>query len=235
MLLFSSPFIGGLLALSISSAKTNFLKLFLSFSAAFLFSVSITSLLPEIIHSGNEFTGVFVLLGFFLQIVIENFSKGAEHGHLHIEKDHPNGAGTSVLIALCLHSFFEGIPLGAGVFDKATFLPFLLGISLHELPASFTLLALFKAYKKPNSFLWLALIIYSSMAPIGAFAGKIFSDNIINPTYVNYLLALIVGTFLHISTVILFESSNKHVFARSKWIAILIGSAFGVLSIFLSH
>src|SRR3989304_4598152 len=57
-------------------------KLLLSFSGAYLLAISFLHLIPEIFKSTEDnFIGIYILLGFFIQILLEYFSKGIEHGH----------------------------------------------------------------------------------------------------------------------------------------------------------
>ncbi|MCW1953580.1 MAG: ZIP family metal transporter, partial [Flavobacteriia bacterium] len=64
------------------------IKLCLAFSGAFLLAVIIFELFPEIYeHKNPKQMGLFVMLGILLQIILEFFSKGAEHGHVHIDKN----------------------------------------------------------------------------------------------------------------------------------------------------
>ena len=62
--------------------KTN-LKLLLAFSGSFLLSLTVMHLLPEVYESKNGNIGLFIMLGILFQIILEFFSKGAEHGHVH--------------------------------------------------------------------------------------------------------------------------------------------------------
>src|SRR3954468_1871680 len=85
--LFLSVIISGLSVLFINISSKN-LKLLLSFSGAFLFAISVLHLIPEIYSSKTANIGVFILIGFFAQILLEFFSEGIEHGHIHIHKEH---------------------------------------------------------------------------------------------------------------------------------------------------
>ena len=58
------------------------------------------------------------------------------------------------------------------------------------------------------------------MSPLGLFlAGKVA----VFSTYHTEITAFIIGVFLHISTIILFESSENHKFNFQKFVAILAG------------
>ena len=49
---------------------------------------------------------------FLMQTILEFFSKGAEHGHIHTHP-HTKGLPWLLFISLGIHAFFEGIPLAS--------------------------------------------------------------------------------------------------------------------------
>ena len=60
------------------------------------------------------------------------------------------------------------------------------------------------------------------MTPIGT----IIANNIlVDSTYLVYINAIVIGVFLHISTTILFESSDGHSFNLNKILAIVVAVA----------
>ena len=87
------------------------LKLFLAFSGAFLLSTTIFELLPEVYtHLETKQIGLFIMGGILLQILLEFYSKGAEHGHLH-HYDTKTFFPWFLFTSLGIHAFFEGFPL----------------------------------------------------------------------------------------------------------------------------
>ena len=83
-------------------SKTN-LKLLLAFSGSFLLSLTVMHLLPEVYESHNHDVGIFIMMGILFQIILEFFSKGAEHGHVH-GHDKMTQIPWLLFISLC---FFE--------------------------------------------------------------------------------------------------------------------------------
>src|SRR5690606_4303797 len=85
-LLFFSVVAGGALPLLFNINSRVYLQMALSFGGAYLFSITALHLMPETFsHSENQI-GYWVLAGFFLQLILEQFSKGVEHGHIHPHK-----------------------------------------------------------------------------------------------------------------------------------------------------
>ena len=88
--LFGVAFGAGLAAFYLPRINGERYRLILVFAGAYLFSITLTHLLPELFLAASSTTwknipvGVFVLIGFFLQQGLEFFSNGVEHGHIHI-------------------------------------------------------------------------------------------------------------------------------------------------------
>jgi zinc and cadmium transporter len=229
--LFLGAFLSGLIVLVFKIEK-KLLKLLLSFSGAFLFSICILHLLPELYAGGNNSIGFFILAGFFFQILLEFFSNGIEHGHthVHVHAQAENRFPTVILISLCIHSFLEGMPIngtGSG-YNRAL----VTGILLHNIPIAIALMSLFLTTKVRINQALLALFVFACMTPLGALVSSFLGQQQADSTvYSNRIMGLVVGVFLHISTTILFESSDHHRFNLIKFIAILMGAgaAFSIL------
>ncbi len=234
-ILFLSPFLGSMAALNSGRYDEKKLKLLLSFAGAYLFSITIVSLMPEVYSNANKYTGVFILAGFWFQILLEKYSKGIEHGHFHLHdvvKKHVVPFG--IITSMCLHSFLEGIPLGAFMQDNVSISYSLLaGITLHEFPAAFALAVILKGLQINNKVIIGLMVAYSLASPTGAILS--YSLNYSIPDLVfNQFMAFVIGTFLHISTTILFESSEHHKFSTYKTYAVLVGVLLALVVVFSS-
>lgn len=222
---------GGTIGLIIQTEKTQYLKLFLAFSGAFLFSITAVSIIPEVYSAETEFpVGYFILGGFFLQIIIDQFSKGVEHGHLHHHNPN-NKPPYGIFIALSLHAFLEGMAAGSELFTDQVQSSFIFGIALHEIPAAFALITILKASGVRKNFLYTWLVVYASMTIFGSLSSQFalfISEDV--SAYMIYLVAIVIGVFLHISTTILFENTDNHRFSRFKLLAVGIGVLVALLS-----
>jgi len=209
------------------------LNLILSFSAAYLLGITFLHLVPEIYaeaspaskDSAAAATGIFILAGFLLQVIIEFFSEGIEHGHIHVHKHSEPSFPFTMMFALSVHSFIEGMPLSGEVTETKQSLA--AGIILHNIPIAIALMSMFfqSGIKKTTAFFW--LVVFAMMTPLGALAGNFAGDFI----KAEYLMALVVGIFLHISTTILFESGDEHRFNLMKLASIFAGIGLAVLFI----
>jgi zinc transporter ZupT len=200
------------------------LKLFLAFSAAYLLALSFLHLIPGIYVSLTpRNAGLWVLAGFFIQVLLEFFSSGIEHGHAHIHSE-KHKIPMVLLLGLYLHSFIEGLPL-SGIYTEASSkeLSFLMGITLHNIPISIAFAGLLAHQHLSKNKTILYLLILALMAPLGAFVGS-FINTPINSTEI--FTAIVIGIFLHIATTIIFESSEKnHRYHITKLLSILCGVA----------
>jgi zinc and cadmium transporter len=237
LLLFLSVIASGLSVLFINISSKS-LKLFLSFSGAFLFAISVLHLIPELYHPiaiGSEppNIGIFILIGFFAQILLEFFSEGIEHGHIHIHKhDHKaNAFPYAMMVGLSIHSFLEGMPLAGVATDAHRSL--LTGIVLHNIPIAIALMTMLlqSHISKQKAVIW--LLIFALVTPLGTFTSHAIGATVIGnfSAYFDRIMAVVVGIFLHISTTILFESSENHRFNLLKFLVILLGAGIAIISL----
>ena len=202
------------------------LRLLLSFSGAFLLGVAVLHMLPELYAEGGEAMGVWLLAGFLLQVVLEYFSHGIEHGHVHITPG--KTVPLMTLASLCLHSFVEGMPFAEP--DVASDLPFLLGVLLHKMPMAVALATVILRSGIAVGKGWVVLVVFSLSAPLGILAGSSLGP-ILQEDLLRNALGVAIGMLLHISTTIIFESSPEHRFNAARFVAVLIGSALAVLMV----
>ncbi|MBI2966207.1 MAG: ZIP family metal transporter [Bacteroidetes bacterium] len=219
--------------------KDKTIKLLLAFTGAYLLSLSVLKLIPEVYLSGFTDAGFFVLAGFFIQIIIEFFSGGIEHGHIHAHKNSERAFPVTIMTALSVHSFLEGLPLqqASGNTCDCLFPPLLAGIVLHNIPISISLMLMLisAGLKKGLALLWLTL--FALMTPAGVVVGTLLQDQDVAGSLTGevavYSLALVIGIFLHISTTILFETGEEHRFNFNKLIAILLGVGVSIIGLSL--
>lgn len=227
-ILFFFPFLGGIIATITGQEKIKFLKIFLSFSGAFLLSVSVLKLMPEIFDSNLPYVGYFILLGFLFQLFIDYFSKGVEHGHLHFHSFKAN-TYLSVFFALSAHAFMEGIAVGNGMTNVNSHDNLVFSIALHEMPAAFALVIVLLHSKLRKKRIYALLTLYSLMTVFGALFGQFLSE-IVAPEVMVYLTATAIGVFLHISTTIIFETNENHTIGKYKIMAVLMGVFLAIIS-----
>lgn len=239
ILLFGSVVLGGSIALFFPIKTRQTLQLVLSFSGAYILGIIVLHLIPSVFSDANNHSaGLWVLGGFFAQIVLEQLSAGLEHGHIHAPHELTIGFVLSVLLGLSIHAFIEGMPLSYYQSYLETHVHshhsssshYLFGIILHHIPAAFALVNLMLLSKLPRKWVWCCLLTFSAMSPLGAFLAGYFT---LPSHFQTGILAFAIGSLLHIATVILFEmdgSSHMH-FSIKRLVAIVVGIGASLLTL----
>jgi zinc transporter ZupT len=218
-----SVLIGYVIALVLKPKNKTNLKLLLAFSGSFLLSLTVMHLLPDLYkfdaetinHQHSYPAGIYIMLGILFQIILEFFSKGAEHGHVH---GHPNMSHIpwSLFISLCIHAFLEGFPIGHNHSNLA------LGISIHHLPIAIILTTFFLNSQLDKKAIFVFMVTFALMTPLGTVTAHYFTAL---QSYHGQLTAIVIGILFHISSTIIFESSEGHKFNIAKVSMIVIGIA----------
>jgi len=238
LFLIGMPLAGGVLALTFRNLSTASLKLLMSFSGAYLIGITFLSLIPELYHQYSLRIGALILGGFVLQILLDQLSKGLEHGHIHADEPISRWYVWSLMFGLGVHSFLEGIPLSGwehiAVGSDHSHTPLLFGIAVHKVPAAFALGTVLIFSGAGAVRVMMFVVIYALFSPLGALLTEVFYDaNWLSvATSMNMIMAVVIGSFLHISTTILFEAGSKaHTFNVFRLFAILAGAAMAVLTV----
>lgn len=265
-----SVLLGYAVALILKPTNKKSLKLLLAFSGAFLLSLTVLHLLPEVYESTNHTEGahaetvheheghghethtaeahvydehdheapdheahieddghdhnhannpigLYIMAGIVFQIILEYFSKGAEHGHVHGAHDHDHGHSSMpwlLFISLCIHALLEGMPVHHH--NELAW-----GIAIHHFPIAIILTAFFVNSGLNKMAILLFMVAFSVMTPLGTLASgqlEFLAD------YFTEISAVVVGILFHISSTIIFESGENHRFNLAKLLAIILGA-----------
>ena len=240
VVLFFSVFLTGLIFLSKPVKKLINLRLFLVFGGSYLFSLTIIHLLPEVFHHHSDVMtpGYFILIGFFIQLALEHFSRGIEHGHVHVTRDSAPLMSRPVflLISLSIHAFLEGTLLvhpNIMEHDHNTN-ALLIGIVLHKIPAAVALCSVLMAVMENRAKIILYITIFALGSPIGLLLSDyLITVNVLSEDVFLILFAIVSGNFLHISTTIFFETSPEHRLSIKKLLIGILGALIAVVAEFL--
>lgn len=213
--------------------KAKNLRFLLAFSAAYLFTISVTHLLPECYEGTNTKTvGLFILVGFFIQILLEYFSAGIEHGHIHAHSDScKKHLPLGMIAGLYLHSLLEGLPIYQSsnelVADSmlSTQQSLIFGITLHNIPIAIAFVTLLLEHQSNKLKTFLLLVGFALMAPLGCFISYVLNSFGVN-NYDGFLklsFGVVIGIFLHISTAIMFETGENHKYNLAKIMSMIAG------------
>jgi zinc transporter ZupT len=207
-----SVLIGYSIALFLKPKNKTNLKLLLAFSGSFLLSLTVMHLLPDVYESPNNNIGLFIMAGILFQIILEFFSKGAEHGHVH-GHDTIYHIPWLLFISLCIHAFLEGFPVNHH-HNLA------IGIAIHHFPIAIILTTFFINSRLDKKAIFSFMITFAIMTPLGT----VISDYlpVLNEYYYE-ITAIVIGILFHISSTIIFESSEGHKFNIAKVSMIIFG------------
>ena len=240
ILLFITAFGAGIAVFLIPALNKKKFKAILSFSGAYLFSITVIHILPELFHESEQpiKAGIFVLLGFFLQMLLEYFTSGVEHGHIHHHHE-TTAIPFMLLISLAIHSFLEGTllvhPSSVHGGEGANTLMF--GLIMHKMPEAFALMSVLVLQMKNKSTAIFILGLFAMTSPLGMLmSNALFHWNLITKEVFGILFALVAGNFLHISTTIFFESSPEHKFKAKKLLLSASGAGMAIVAeYFMGH
>lgn len=226
IVLIGCVWLGGLAVYVLRGGRLN-IQLPLVFAGSYLFAVTIIHIIPELfsISVRPKEIGIYVLAGFFLQRILEYFSRGIEHGHAHAHGIESHATKISILIALVIHSVLEGALLTheSPFHDQHEGYSLLLGIVLHKMPAAFALMVVLWSSRSK----WLLLLLFSLASP----AGMLLSNFIaMDSSSMIVLFAVVCGSFLHISTTIFVETSPEHSLSWNKTLVSLLGAGLAILA-----
>ncbi|MEJ7647298.1 MAG: ZIP family metal transporter [Chryseolinea sp.] len=250
LVLFLTPLLAGLLIYLVPKNKDTNFKLLLAFAGSYLFAITVIHILPELYraHDDIKFIGLAVLGGFFLQQLLEYFTAGIEHGHMHLHKTqrrsheghehgqhHTHGSKSIsalvLLAALCIHAFLEGAMLAKPTITGTMYNidAILLGIVLHRAPAAFALMTVLAHQLRSRIKALPHLVAFSMAAPVGLLLSTfLVNHEVLSATGLLYVYAVTSGNFLHISTTIVFESSPEHRFNAKRMAVTILGSLLAV-------
>jgi zinc and cadmium transporter len=231
--LLSSIGLGALSVFLFKLYEPQHVKLLNAFTGAYLLCLTVLHLWPELYHGHGGAgapsamrIGVLIMAGFYTQVALDVVSMGVEHGHAH----HLHGRLPFGIVAgLCLHALVEAMALGNEHthYDPASRRLLLWSIVLHNYPVSIALLGMLLQSGMSRGRALGLLGLFAAMAPLG----MTLSGYTALANYSRELMAFVIGIFMHISTTILFESSDIHRFNLAKLGAIIVGTGLAVVSL----
>ena len=237
LILFLSVFVGGGFAFYIQRNNKDILQLVLSFSGAYILGIAVLHLMPYVFEEHSHIIGIWVLGGFFIQMLLDQLSAGVEHGHIHLPKNRTASFALQILLGLSIHAFLEGMPLGGSeAFESSSHNHshnheyLLWGIILHKAPAAFALVLLFLQAKYSKSLIIWFLLLFALMSPLGALSASILDFD----SYTQrIIMAVVIGSFLHIATTIIFEidASQHHRIPLRRILAIAAGTVAAISTV----
>ena len=130
---------GGLAVTRSAKRGLKVIEGFVAFGAGYMLAIALAELVPNALELGGPEAPMFVLLGYLLV----HLSQHTLTQHFHFgEETHrvPHSAGTSALVGLLLHTFFDGVAIASGFLVSPELgLLIFIAIFLHKLPEGVTI------------------------------------------------------------------------------------------------
>jgi zinc and cadmium transporter len=166
---------------------------FVAFGAGFMLSVAIVELLPAALsRSGNAAPGL-VLAGY----LAVHLTQHTITPHFHFgEETHPVSsiAGTSALVGLLLHTFFDGVAIASAFLVRSDLgLMVFIGIFLHKLPEGVTISSLMLAGGRTVG----RAVGAAGLLGLATLAGVVLTDEV--GFLVHHGLALSAGVTIYVA------------------------------------
>jgi ZIP family zinc transporter/zinc and cadmium transporter len=137
--------LGGLAVTRRAVRELRVIELLVAFGAGFMLSVAIVDLLPAAFARSGTAAAPLVLLGY----LAVHFTQHTITPHFHFgEETHPVSsiAGTSALVGLLLHTFFDGVAIASAFLVRSQLgILVFIAIFLHKLPEGVTISSLMMA------------------------------------------------------------------------------------------
>lgn len=223
-------------------------RIFVSFSAGVLLAVCLLFLIPDALKLALIFPAqltwlcILVSMGFLTLLGLERFLfKGVLHhhcGHLDVHEhcpseehhqqgymEHESRLLITLVVALCAHSFFDGLLVGVSVKNQQIHLfGLMLGFALHKIPESAAFTISLNHGESSKRFKMALLLIYTMASPVGFFVGQRI-PHLFDGRLFYYVLAFLAGGLLHFVTGHLLPDSMQQKQSKNagQFIALLVG------------
>ena len=206
---------------------SNFtIKLFMTISASVLVGITFAHLIPESVEQIGKNAIISIMIGFFVPILLERFSKKDDYKSNH-HGDLPL-FNILTIVAFSLHSFIDGLLLNNELVSHTTGLAVYTGVIAHKIPVAFSLMTILKTHLSQSRKRYLFLIAFILMTPVGAITG-FYLLNEMSQTISHQLTSITSGIFIYIALIHLYYDHKLYT-ERKLNIIFVIGFIFsGIL------
>jgi zinc and cadmium transporter len=184
----------------------RWLSYFVAFGSGFMLATALVEMLPESIELAPQSAplialGGYVLVHFFEHAVVPHFHFGEE---THTEEFIHSHKAFSVLLALLVHTFFDGIAIASGflISNQLGWIIFA-AILLHKIPEGFTVASVILASGGSRARAVLSAVLLGAATIAGVLTMAL------TKTWVQYGLPLSAGVTLYVAATDLIPESNR--------------------------
>lgn len=222
--------VGGLLITKSHRSGQRRLKYLVALGAGFMLAAVFLEVIPEIADQWRDDLAVgmgWLIAGYLLLQLAEHTI--APHFHfgeeVHTEEITRHGVATTAVVALSVHTFFDGVAIASGLLTsfRLGFLLFI-AILLHKVPEGFTVASIMLSSGRGNRAAWRATMLIAA----ATFAG-IVTVALVRPA-IRYSLPFSAGVTLYVAASDLIPEVNREGGARTSLLVFA-----GVALFYLSH
>src|SRR5262245_46583220 len=213
--------IGGLIVVSNKRARKS-LRYFIALGSGFMLGTVFLEMFPESMEL-TKAAPMLVLLGYMIVHIFEHTF--ASHLHFGEETHHDEltnpVVGFSAFIGMLVHTFFDGVAIGAGfTLSQSLGVLIFLAVLLHKIPDGFTISSIaITAGRSPRSALLAATLLGASTL-LGVLAVQVFGGS------VHYALPLSTGSTLYVAVTDLMPEVNRE---KGVKMAFVVFAGMGLL------
>ena len=200
------------------NVSKSVIRIFMALSAGILLGICGFHLIPESIEHVGNLSVIGILLGFFIPIFLERFSKKEDYKSNH-HGDLPL-FNMLTFIAFSMHSFVDGLLLNNEMVSHSAGMATIIGVITHKLPVAFSLMTILKTHLQEKRKLYIFLGCFVLMTPLGAILGYEVIANLPMSVVVQ-LSSITAGIFLYIALIHLYYDHKLYNDLKSNTVVIL--------------
>jgi len=188
----------------------HYLKYFVALGSGFMLATAMVEMIPEGTKLAGSATPIFLLAGyllvhFFEHTVTPHFHFGEETHHDEFAHGHGHGnRWLSVVLGLCIHTFFDGIAIASG-FLVSNWLGWVIfiAVALHKVPEGSTVASVMLAAGRSRTAAFGSSALIGASTVAGVLVMWMFSG------YLKVGLPLSAGVTLYVAASDLIPEVNK--------------------------
>jgi zinc and cadmium transporter len=222
--------LGGLLITRSHKVYNRQLRNLIALGAGFMLAAVVLEVIPEVAQQWNHRVGIamgWMLAGYLLiqlaqHTIAPHFHFGEE---THKEEIQRHGAAHTAVLALTIHTFFDGVAIASGLLTSFHLGVLLfIAILLHKVPEGFTVASIMLSSGRGTRAAWRATLLIAGATLAGVISVSLFKPAII------YTLPFSAGVTLYVAATDLIPGVN----AEGGWrVSLLIFG--GVALFYLTH
>lgn len=222
----------GLLLYVVPRVSRGALQVLMALGAGVMLAVSLTHILPEMMDISHwslyGFLGGFVGLYIFEELFSPHRHDHHHHDHTHEDPhEHIDHVARISVIALVIHTLFDGVGIGASWSLNAVLGIEILGsVLLHQIPVSLSLASVLQETSLARKSQILTLIPFILAAPLGFILSEILTT-FFAPDIIALATAIAGGTLLYIASVEILPILHAQLSRKSKYLSI-VGVLMGI-------